>query len=163
MLPRSGPSGSRTTPRPVCLRQTVTSVEQRWFVGAHANVGGGCLSDLLAQIPLRWIMKKASLHGLTFRSDVEIDGDVLDAPISDSYKEFMKGAYSKVSARYYRTIGAGPEVDRGLARVRPNETIDDPVFERRRKDAAYRPSNLAEWAKRRNVDPANLSTCCSSG
>jgi uncharacterized protein (DUF2235 family) len=145
------PNAAFAAPRPI------TSVEQRWFVGAHANVGGGCLSDLLAQIPLRWIMKKASLHGLTFRSDVEIDGDVLHAPISDSYKEFMKGAYSKVSARHYRTIGAGPEVDEDGTHTTVNETIDGSVFERWRKVAAYRPPNLAEWAKRRNVDPANLS------
>ncbi len=100
---------------------------------------------------------QASLHGLTFRSDVEIDGDVLHAPISDSYKEFMKGAYSKVSARHYRTIGAGPEVDEDGTHTTVNETIDGSVFERWRKVAAYRPPNLAEWAKRRNVDPANLS------
>jgi hypothetical protein len=30
----------------------VAHVEQRWFVGAHANVGGGYENDLLAQIPL---------------------------------------------------------------------------------------------------------------
>ena len=47
--------------------RSISSVEQRWFVGAHANVGGGCLSDLLAQITLRWIKRKASLHGLAFR------------------------------------------------------------------------------------------------
>ena len=29
--------------------RSMNSVEQRWFVGAHANVGGGCESDLLAQ------------------------------------------------------------------------------------------------------------------
>ena len=36
----------------------LSSVEQRWFVGAHANVGGGYASDLLAQTPLRWIMRR---------------------------------------------------------------------------------------------------------
>ena len=77
--------------------RSISSVEQRWFVGAHANVGGGCLSDLLAQIPLRWIMKKASLHGLAFRSDVELDGDMLGADLN-SYKDFMSGAYSKCPA-----------------------------------------------------------------
>jgi uncharacterized protein (DUF2235 family) len=44
--------------------RSLESVEQRWFVGAHANVGGGYDSDLLAQIPLRWIMEKASLRRL---------------------------------------------------------------------------------------------------
>jgi uncharacterized protein (DUF2235 family) len=37
----------------------IDQVEQRWFVGAHVNVGGGCQSDLLAQLPLRWTMRRA--------------------------------------------------------------------------------------------------------
>lgn len=49
-------------PRPL------SGVEQRWFVGAHANVGGGYETDLLAQAPLRWMMKKAESQGLSFRS-----------------------------------------------------------------------------------------------
>jgi hypothetical protein len=32
--------------------RTFSQVEQRWFVGAHANVGGGCQNDPLAQLPL---------------------------------------------------------------------------------------------------------------
>ena len=74
-------------------QRALSSVEQRWFVGAHANIGGGYESDLLAQLPLRWIMKKASLHGLTFRNDVEIDGNFLKSQIGDSYREFMGGFY----------------------------------------------------------------------
>ena len=67
----------------------ISSVEQRWFVGAHANVGGGRESDLLARIPLRWMMKKASLHGLAFKNDVDLDGDVVKSPVADLFKEFM--------------------------------------------------------------------------
>jgi uncharacterized protein (DUF2235 family) len=37
------------TPRPVAR------TEQRWFAGAHANVGGGCFDDSLAQLPFRWL------------------------------------------------------------------------------------------------------------
>src|SRR6185437_7300615 len=51
------------------------NVEQRWFVGAHANVGGGYQNDLLNQAPLRWLMQKAESHGLSFRSEVTLDGD----------------------------------------------------------------------------------------
>lgn len=57
--------------------RTLSSVEQRWFVGAHANVGGGYETDLLAQAPLRWMMKKAESQGLSFRSEVDLDGDAL--------------------------------------------------------------------------------------
>jgi uncharacterized protein (DUF2235 family) len=95
------PSAKVAAPRPLF------SVEQRWFVGAHANVGGGYASDLLAQPPLRWIIKKASVYGLSFRTDVELDGNVLGAPIANSYGEFMYGAYSKCSTCYFRPLGGG--------------------------------------------------------
>jgi len=55
------------------------------------------------------MMKKASLHGLAFKNDVDLDGDVLKAPVADSFKEFMKGAYSLFAKRFYRAIGAEPE------------------------------------------------------
>lgn len=135
----------------------VSSVEQRWFVGAHANVGGGCQSDLLAQLPLRWMMKKASRHGLAFKTDVDLDGDALKAPISDSYKEFMHGAYSVVTKRSYRTIGAEPEQADDGTHTTVNETVDASVFERWRKDSLYRPPSLGEWAERKKADPATIA------
>ena len=39
-------------------------VEQRWFIGAHANVGGGYKNDPLHKIPLRWMQDKAMACGL---------------------------------------------------------------------------------------------------
>jgi hypothetical protein len=73
--------------------RVVEAVEQRWFVGAHTNVGGGCQSDSLAQLPLKWMMQKAVAHGLAFRRDVELDHPATPPPISDSYSEFMDGFY----------------------------------------------------------------------
>jgi len=133
-------------------------VEQRWFVGAHANVGGGYEDDLLAQVPLCWIMSKATAHGLQFRHNAVIDGDVNPCAIHDSYAEMEHGAYRLVTfgKRYYRPIGAKP-VDTGEAvKTTINETIDASVFERWQYDASYRPKNLLEWAERRGVDPATL-------
>jgi uncharacterized protein (DUF2235 family) len=142
--------------------RSISNVEQRWFVGAHANVCGGYESDLLAQAPLRWIMKKASLNGLTFRNDVDIDGDILTAPINDSYKEFMDGAYSKASRPFFRTIGQDPDVRDDGSHTNVNETIDQSVFDRWRTVPTYRPSNLAEWASRKKVDPARLNASVRS-
>jgi uncharacterized protein (DUF2235 family) len=140
--------------------RTLSQVEQRWFVGAHANVGGGCQSDALAQLPLKWMMDKARLHGLAFRHDVELDAVQSPAAISDSYAAFMSGAYKLVTRgrRFMRTIGAdpAPSSDTQL-RENINETIDASVFERWRSDAGYRPSNLAEWATRRRIDPGALT------
>jgi hypothetical protein len=101
-------------------------------------------------------MKKASLHGLAFRSDVELDGDVLGAPISDSYKEFLSGAYSKMSRRHYRPIGADPEEREDGTHRNVNETIDSSVFDRWREVPQYRPPNLNDWAKRKSVDLASF-------
>ena len=54
-------------------------VEQRWFVGAHANVGGGYVGDLLPELPLKWMMDKASLHGLSLSKPLAIDGGIGEA------------------------------------------------------------------------------------
>jgi hypothetical protein len=139
--------------------RALSSVEQRWFVGAHANVGGGCHSDILAQIPLKWIMGKASLHGLAFRADVDLDVEPLQAPISDSYSEFLWGLYSRFSKRFYRPLGEPPRLDaRGDSHINVNETIDASVFERWRRNPSYRPPNLAAWAMRFEVDIAALDS-----
>lgn len=133
-------------------------VEQRWFVGAHANVGGGYENDLLAQIPLEWLMKKAIAHGLLFKDSIVIDGDENTCPIHDSLKEMAHGIYEIVTLgkHYYRPIGAEP-VDTGDAiKTTINETIDATVFDRWRVDSTYRPQNLADWASRRKVDPSTL-------
>ena len=131
--------------------RSLTSVEQRWFVGAHANVGGGYDSDLLTQIPLRWIMSKASVHGLAFHDDVEISGDVHKSPITDSYRDFMYGCYRGFSWRHHRTIGEPPIERADGTHSNVNETIDVSVFDRWRNVQKYRPSNLLDWGKRHKV------------
>ncbi|HXW49044.1 MAG TPA: DUF2235 domain-containing protein [Xanthobacteraceae bacterium] len=149
-------TGGKTDPETYPPRP-LTDVEQRWFVGAHANVGGGYESDLLPQIPLRWLMRKASLHGLAFRNDVELDGNVLTAPISDSYREFMYGIYHHFSPPYYRPIGAPPAQTEDGATTNVNETIDASVFARWNSDGSYRPPNLTDWATRRGADISALN------
>lgn len=139
-------------PRPM------SSVEQRWFVGAHANVGGGYETDLLNQAPLRWLMKKAESHGLAFRSELELEGDSVMAAIADSYRTFGYGYYHHVFSPLYRPIGADPEIRDDGTHPTVNETIDVSVFRRWRADATYRPANLVEWAHRKNIDPAELQT-----
>jgi uncharacterized protein (DUF2235 family) len=137
----------------------LASVEQRWFVGAHANVGGGYESDILPQVPLRWLMKKASLHGLAFRNDVALDGDEIVAPVTDSYRQFLGGIYHLTSSLHYRPIGALPTpAQDGGTDANVNETIDASVFARWNNNTDYRPQNLADWASRYSVDIARLTT-----
>jgi hypothetical protein len=117
-------------------------------------VGGGCQSDPLAQAPLKWMMDKALLNGLAFRRDVEFDVLPTSPPISDSYGEFMHGAYKLLTLgqEFYREIGPDP-VPSSATELRENinETVDASVFERWRLDKTYRPRNLVRWAQRRNI------------
>ena len=149
---RKDPNAPIPPPRPL------SGVEQRWFVGAHANVGGGYEGDLLAQAPLRWMMQKAESHGLSFRSEVYPDGDALKGSIADSYRSFGSGLYSLVFPPLYRTIGREPDVREDGSHINVNETIDASVFQRWRADPTYRPANLVEWAQRKKVDPTQLQT-----
>jgi uncharacterized protein (DUF2235 family) len=145
-------------PDPDAAPRPISSVEQRWFSGAHANIGGGYQSDPLPQLPLRWIMNKASLHGLAFRNDVEIDADARNAPVTDSYSAFLHGIYHWFSAPYYRPIAEAAKPIPGGTEQSVNETVDASVFARWNDDANYRPPNLIDWAKRFHTDIANLKT-----
>jgi len=139
-------------PRPI------ERTEQRWFVGAHANVGGGCFNDPLAQFPFKWIERKASALGLAFTHEFPMEADAGTGAISDSFKEFLKGWYPllRLGFRYYREIGVPPE-DEGPGIKNINETIDSSVFNRWRSDKGYRPPSLQGWAKRVGIDPAIIT------
>jgi hypothetical protein len=134
----------------------VEHVEQRWFVGCHANVGGGYASDPLSQRPLVWLMEKGAALGLVFREQVVIDETQTAPQINDSYREFGKGFYHFFSKPFYRSVGAEPQIGSAATTSRINETIDGSVFDRWRTDASYRPENLVAWAAAKQVDPAKL-------
>ncbi|MHC2448349.1 hypothetical protein ACVI7B_008051, partial [Bradyrhizobium elkanii] len=57
-----------------------------------------------------------------------------------------------------RAAGAAPDVRDDGTHTNINETVDANVFKRWRADPTYRPQNLVEWAKRKNVDPGQLQS-----
>jgi len=142
-------------------------VEQRWFAGAHCNVGGGYQNDLLPQRPRAWIQEKAVGCGLAFRSQVAVTDADLDQKPRDSYAEFLRPvwqwlAFLKTCQRYIRWVMSDP-VDKPehkkngqvvpAGRVETvNERIDLSVFRRCQRYADYRPPNLLEWAGRKGLD-----------
>jgi uncharacterized protein (DUF2235 family) len=136
---------------PTYAPRPLEQVEQRWFVGAHSDVGGGYPNGILAQLPLRWLMQKAAAHGLVFKGDIVIDGDEAQAGIHDSFAEMAGGVYRvlKLFRPYYRAIGAAPVGSGDLTTATINETIDSSVFDRYRSDVNYRPRNLLQWARSR--------------
>lgn len=141
-------------------KPTTESVEQRWFPGAHADVGGGYADDLLHELPLSWLAKKAASWRLEFVNDrhievrdgtipasiamapasFDLDGTEYLSPVHDSYSEFLGGVYKVLrwlrGGRVYRRILVpGDSLE---------EKIDESAFEKWRKDLSYRPRNLAQ-------------------
>ena len=139
-------------------------VEQRWFAGAHCNVGGGYQNDLIPQRPVEWIQEKASGCGLAFRSRAVVNDQDMAIKPRDSYAEFLHGLWKYLTCdkRYERWVMAGPirkeEHWKGTRKIEAgwvetaNERIDLSIFERCQRYRDYRPPNLAEWAKRKNLD-----------
>jgi uncharacterized protein (DUF2235 family) len=62
------------------------SIQQVWFAGAHADVGGGYKTRTLADIPLVWMAKQAEAAGLALDWKCLPDPAMLDvtAPAHDS-------------------------------------------------------------------------------
>jgi len=107
-------------------------IEQAWFSGAHANIGGGYANNTLSDIPLRWMMEKARSCGLSLDQSMIPELPHALPPITDSYKNFLGGAYSRFEPRHFRTIGATPF---------GQELIDTTVVQRSKTDPNYRPKN----------------------
>jgi uncharacterized protein (DUF2235 family) len=140
------------------------NVEQRWFPGAHANVGGGYEDDLLFAPPLAWMAERALGCGLQFSAhpggppgselpvSFRMRGDEYLAPVRDSFKEFLVGAYRVVVKRWHR-----PMLVEGI-----NELVDQTADRKWAADPSYRPLNLA-MAGRPDINaeratPHDLST-----
>lgn len=109
-------------------------MEQKWFPGAHSNVGGGYKSHALSNVALRWLLDKASACGLAFKSEAipSVGRRNYTGPATDSYEDFLGGLYRITRDRYMRPVGATPN---GM------EGVHESVLERYRADASYRPKN----------------------
>ncbi|MDN6298406.1 MAG: DUF2235 domain-containing protein [Halomonas sp.] len=122
-------------------------VEQRWFIGAHANVGGGYGDeDALADIPLQWMMEKAFSAGLKLDTFNAADNAWQTEP-KDSFSEFLRGAYawirkfrSEGDGRHFRSFARG---NKGQPAI--NVTVDPSVWQRwGAPKFAYRPRTLTD-------------------
>jgi len=106
-------------------------MEQRWFIGAHCDVGGGYQDRRLSDMALRWMQDKAVALGLALDA-VPVGPKNYIGDFTDSYAEFLGGIYARKNPRHYRAIGA--------TRF-GNETIDDSVRQRLKEDRDYEPQN----------------------
>jgi len=114
----------------------VQRMEQVWFAGAHADVGGGYDDNRdLANISLRWMQERAVSVGLCLDSTkfpTIGPATALSAPMHDSYSEFLGGRYSRLKERHFRLTGhdaGGPQL------------VHWSVKHRLFNDTGYRPKN----------------------
>jgi hypothetical protein len=148
------------------LAMWARKIEQRWFVGAHSNIGGGYDNNRLARIPLRWILEGAIECGL--------ECEPLPAPIPvtasmeqprDSYEEFAAPLWTKIlrNKRYYRCIDPDPQPNASPVKAKSDsaqpgftlktihETIDGSVLDYWGNSGLPAPPNLYEYLQRRKV------------
>ncbi|MEW9624191.1 DUF2235 domain-containing protein [Rhodanobacter geophilus] len=131
---RLGPGESPTAKKPGQIE-----VEQRWFVGAHADVGGGYdhdgagrAPDPLPDLPLAWLQRKAMAAGLACNKPFSPAPDAAAGVPRDAYAEFMFGIYRRFKPPFVRVIGNGI-----------NETVDESVWRHSRLASDYRSPTLA--------------------
>ena len=118
----------------VCLwspSAAMQNLEQRWFIGAHCDIGGGYADRRLSDITLRWMQDRAAALGLAL-DPVTVGVENHLGEYTDSYARFLGGVYAKKNARHYRAINATQF---------GNERIDESVNRRRKKDREYEPQN----------------------
>lgn len=115
-------------------------LEERWFSGAHANVGGGYPFDPLAILPLLWMRDRAANEaGIAFFpvSDFD-DREVLAMRERDSYREFAFGIPALMFGLFHRRRA----VDRDAAGT-AEEWIDASVARRYQRFKSYRVASVA--------------------
>jgi len=125
----------------ICLweptERPIQTIEQRWFIGAHADIGGGYADAQgqaerrLSDITLRRMQDKAAAIGLGLDATTVADTNYL-APVHNSYVEFLDGLYARESPPHYRRV---------LSTAFGNEVLDASINRRRQADAGYRPPN----------------------
>jgi uncharacterized protein (DUF2235 family) len=71
------------------------TLQQRWFAGAHSNIGGGYVDDGLANLAFRWMLKEAESRGL-----------VVDAGFVAKYRGYAQDRLYRSESMFYRALDA---------------------------------------------------------
>jgi uncharacterized protein (DUF2235 family) len=130
--------------------------EQRWFVGAHSNVGGGYRDPSpLYKVSLKWMEDRAAEAGLGIADRETLDGTEHLAPIDDSFADFLPYKIAFWTREALRPVLRPGEPKDARNGVRGSvfvlgEVVDDTVRDRLRRGGAdgtpYAPANLKHLA-----------------
>lgn len=118
-------------------------LEERWFAGVHADVGGTFMPDhRLATIALKWvtdgIVKDLAIDAAAYRRQCAVTEDFADAPIHGNGKLWY------LVGRRRRPMG-------------PDALVHPGVLVRRRDNPGYLP-NLSDEAQRLSAEPTDWTS-----
>jgi hypothetical protein len=117
------------------------SMEQRWFIGAHANVGGGYGDDALFLRPLQWLQQESRPHGLKFRQIIgALNETFYSSGPRDSLGDIFYGAYKL-------TQWMKPHVRPATFLTAENQSVDYTVLERWIWHPLYEPRPLLPYLR----------------
>jgi len=131
------------------------SLEQRWFPGVHANIGGSYGNDGLANVALHWIVDEAKSNGIA-----------IDEKFLKKYRPFPQDTIGVTHTAVYKTIeairfklGKGARSLNGTPDT-ANLSIHPSAIARlcsnpekfRDMDAPYRPKELVEIVRQHAGD-----------
>ncbi len=125
------------------------TIEQRWFVGAHSNIGGGYEDNALSTRPLAWMMEGPEATGLQMHPLPPPQVPAAASQRRDSYAEFAAPIWSSVvrAKRHFRPIDRPVLAKRGYALRTINESVDESVVELAKADPTYAPPHLMAYAE----------------
>ena len=126
---------------PVTPWNTRAGIDQVWFIGAHADVGGGYALDesALSDIALAWMMNNLAGVGIRFAGEV----DATKASILQAIHTPWTKPPFKLLAKSQRHPA-------------PSDTFHSSVVWRWKQDASYRPGALA-FLNTQNVDQIKIA------
>lgn len=114
------------------------TMEQRWFVGAHADVGGGSRNEGLSDLTFDWMVRQARRCGLAV-DQVVTAPDVFQGPARS-----RRGLFRLIPP-WHRPIAEDADADSG-------EIVDRSAITRLEEDPDYRPPGLVAWRLRREPE-----------
>lgn len=144
------------TPPPLSERDQ--RYQQRWFVGAHSNVGGGYKNPSgLYKVSLKWMEDEAAETGLGIADRQKLDGTEHLQPINDSFGDFVPykmAWWIKPDPRPLLRPGQEKTSKRGTGAGTTgyvytlNEVVDETVYDRVKRGGAdgtpYGPVKVGE-------------------
>ncbi|HLQ18436.1 MAG TPA: DUF2235 domain-containing protein, partial [Tabrizicola sp.] len=154
-----------------------TTIEQVWFAGCHADVGGGYSDRELADIPLLWMVDRAKSAGLQVDeatpgllphpATINVLGPTHDPRQGWSVKDRLTPTIRSVCEqnvpvdlleRLYRPLGSNGKPIKTI-----NEQVHWSVIERYGKLGLISPDDLITTRKRMEYAPKNLVPLFDAG